>query len=339
MERRLYIDVGSTWIKWREDSGEREGEVKKARFPDRIDMPSPFYEVRIDEIVRIIEEIIEGTESESVYISVQMHGYLLGDRRGNLLTEYISWQDKRGKLVEFDGALPKRSGTAIKDNLPLLSINAMKTLKPEIYGRFEEFFTLGSYIAYRLTGNNVTHITDAAATGFYDSVTCKSNVEDFLVPCAMKEVCIAGRYKDRKIYSPVGDQQASVLGAGGDGKGYILNIGTAAQVCAIAEGYTEGEYESRPYFKDRTLCTVTNRLGGAYLRENEEDPNLVHKLKSNYGEAIERLPKRDYILVTGGAMKYYGDVVKEALKPYGLEIKVNDSADALSGLKKLAEEI
>ncbi|MGN1098792.1 MAG: hypothetical protein ACI4S9_00475, partial [Christensenellales bacterium] len=74
MERRLYVDVGSTWIKWREDGRTGEGEVRKARFPDRIDIPPPFFEVRIDEIVKAIREIIDGTESESVYISVQMHG-------------------------------------------------------------------------------------------------------------------------------------------------------------------------------------------------------------------------------------------------------------------------
>lgn len=80
-----------------------------------------------------------------------MHGYVLL-KEGREATGYISWRDERGKDLPPDFALTEEYGVRIKPNLPRLSLQAQSVAA-------DEFCTLGSYLVYRLTGKNTTHVT------------------------------------------------------------------------------------------------------------------------------------------------------------------------------------
>ena len=328
----LYIDIGSTNIKW--SHGKTAGKIP---FPAAFDAAYPRYEVRADEIFSIVLNLIDTHRPQRAFFSVQMHGYVLL-KEGREATGYISWRDARGKDLPPDFALTEEYGVRIKPNLPRLSLQAQSVAA-------DEFCTLGSYLVYRLTGKNTTHVTDAAASGFYNVKTGARDACRYRLPEAVYRVQEAGRYKDTAVFSPVGDQQASVLGAWKgmeNAEGYVLNLGTAAQLCCMAEGFAAGDFESRPYFGGNTLCTVTGLPGGGYISRTIGTTSakaLRETLAEAYASALKKLPTRRKIIVTGGVVHYHRILIEETLETLPKAYVLNEGADALAGLKILAEEI
>ena len=335
--KRLFVDLGSTNIKSMTCSDGKCGETKRIPFPLPVVNGNHRFEVDIGEILEQIREIIDHTDSEEIYFSTQMHGYLLADSCRRPLTRYISWQDTRAESCGVDLKVEPESGTAMKANLPRAGVEAIARSFPELYARVHEFFTLGSYVAYALTGNNATHITDAAASGFYNIKTHGTVDCPLVLPKAEYEVRPVGMYKNRRVYAPMGDQQCSVLGAGADEHTYVLNLGTAAQLCTVAKGYVVGNFESRPYFSGDTLCTVTGLTGGKKLKNlGEKD---ISSIAAEYSNAMARLPKREKLLVTGGAFAWHRKLLEQVLAKLNLAYTVNTRADALDGLKFISEGI
>ena len=114
----LYIDIGSTNIKW--SHGKTAGKIP---FPAAFDAAYPRYEVRADEIFSIVLNLIDTHRPQRAFFSVQMHGYVLL-KEGREATGYISWRDERGKDLPPDFALTEEYGVRIKPNLPRLSLQA-----------------------------------------------------------------------------------------------------------------------------------------------------------------------------------------------------------------------
>ena len=135
--------------------------------------------------------------------------------------EYVPEHIRRAAFEEH--------GVGLKPNLPRASVRVTEELYPEIKEKAKVFFTLGSYVAFRLTGRNATHITDAAASGFFNAVTARPDSCGLKLPEAVLDVEQIGTYEGKRIFSPVGDQQAAILGSGAKRGTYILNLGTAAQ--------------------------------------------------------------------------------------------------------------
>ncbi len=339
-DRKLLIDVGSSSVKWAETSvGYGLTKGGSVPFPDRMVSEEPFYEVPREKVISVVREIVDGSDAESVFISVQMHGWLLADGEGNALTEYVSWRDGRGGLLPYGFGLSPENGVKLKPNLPRASVAVTEKLFPEKTAKAKKFFTLGSYIAYRLTGRNVTHITDAAASGFYNARTAEPVSCRLELPEATRGVEVAGDYRGKRVFTPVGDQQAAIFGSGASEDSYILNLGTAAQMCAVENSFAVGEYESRPYFRGKTLCTVTNLPGGGYLSLHAAEEGLVSRLAGQYLTAISALPKKSFLSVTGGTPRYYGSLFSSVFAEMGMKTVISgEKTEGLTGLKKLSEE-
>ena len=327
--KTLLIDIGSTNIKY---------EIKESRsfsstpFPMPIRSDSIYYEVDPLAIYNTIKNIIDSIEPDRVYFSCQMHGYVLMNN-GVEVSPYVSWRDKRGSLKMPNFRLFPEYGVNIKDNLPRLSIELFD-------GVFDEFMTLGSYITYKLTGVNASHITDIAPSGFLNILTMHYDDEPFRLPIVYKDVECVGNYNGSKVYTPIGDQQLSILGSTHDSgfDGYILNLGTAAQVCTVSKEFVSGDYESRPYFNNQFLLTVTGIPGGAYVIKNEDNPNLEETLYNVYKESIEKLPKRNKITATGGLLERKKDMIERIFKKIGIPYEFYESKDALHGLEIISNE-
>lgn len=326
MSGDLYLDLGSTSIKWQR-GGERE--THKTDFPAPfLDCP-PRYETDCGQILSVVRNIITKASPARVFFSVQMHGYVLL-KGGKAVTGYVSWRDERGAALTPTFSLTEEYGVRIKPNLPRLSLQAQ-----EADG--DEFCTLGSFLAYMLTGNNRTHITDAAASGFYNVRKRTRDESVYRLPEAEYGVCSVGRYEGCEIFTPVGDQQAAVLGAADKTelmRNYLLNLGTAGQLCALSESFVCGDFESRPFFGGRTLCTVTGLPGGAYLRAHTENGAPY----AAWSAAIEKLPAREGILVCGGAAEYHRERIARALDQTGLPYRFCAGGETMRGLKILSEE-
>ena len=318
----LYVDIGSTNIKWQKN-GEK---ICSVPFLLPIVSDKNKFEVRCEDIVNIIKSLIVGVER--LFLSVQMHGYVLL-KNGKPVTNYISWRDQRAIGVEPNFTITKDYGVDIKPNLPRLSLQ-IQTVE------YDEFCTLGSYIVYRLTGINKSHVTDIAPSGFLNLKKRKYDDVSFKLPAVCYSMQSVGEYQGVKIFTPVGDQQSAILGAVGTNfNGLILNLGTAGQLCCIKDNFSTGEYESRPFFHEKTLCTVTRLIGGAIIAEYK-DEDILPMLEENYGQAMGKLPKYDNLVFVGGVTKYR----KILLEKLARKLEKNcsfASGDAIKGLEILAK--
>lgn len=335
----LLIDIGSSSIKWTTSSnGFKIERTFKIPFPKPLKETANFFEVDIEKIWKIIKVIIENNKDvKQLFISTQMHGYLLADNNYNLLTPYISWRDNRSKGVIEPFKVDSSRGVSYKTNLPMASIKSMYKRNPELMNQVSHFFTLGSYICYKLTKKNVTHITDAAPTGYYSILDDYQEKLTFNLPVSKKEVEIVGSYEGIKVFTPVGDQQASILGIDKNYDGYILNLGTAAQLCVINDEFIEGNFETRPYFNNKYLCTVTGLIGGAKIKLNNDKLKL--DMISQYQEALNKLPKRNKLVVLGGVLKSHKKLIENVLKKLKVTYYLDDTSSALGGLNKLAKKV
>lgn len=340
MDKALLIDIGSTNIKWAICNKNAEIEkLESVNFPDKLPFPEPYYEVDTNRIIDSLKSIVdEESDCNSVYISTQMHGYILADKKYLPVTNYISWRDGRSKNLKVPFSIYKNSGTELKTNLPRVSVYAISKYQKGLYKYAQHFFTLGSFFAYNLVKKNDTHITDACPSGFYTVGGDPVSNFDFKIPIAHRKIKAIGKYKKMKVYVPVGDQQASVLSVDDVEDSYILNLGTAAQICCIEDNYISGDYESRPYFYGKTLCTVTGLIGGHAISKSTND-DIVELIVEDYMQAIDRLPKRKHIVVIGGVLNHHKELVYSVMIRLGLPYRFDMDGNALIGLSKIYKEM
>ena len=321
--KTLLIDIGSTNIKYKLFGIDT---VKSVPFPNPIVNDELYYEVNPLSIIEIIKKIISEESPTDVYFSVQMHGYVLMND-GIEVTNYISWRDRRGINKTPSFTINSEYGVGIKPNLPRLSVEAQKV-------NFNEFMTLGSYISYKLTGSNCSHITDITPTGFYNMIQMKYDYEPYKLPIVEKYVKKVGDCNEINIYTPIGDHQLSIYGANLDNfDGYILNLGTACQICMVYDEFISGEYETRPYFNDKYLLTITGLPGGAYIKSKEVTQELEDELVNKYRDAIQKLPKRDKIKAIGGLLNSRRELIKRVLKRLDIDYYMSNECDALIALE------
>lgn len=311
--------------------------TKTVLFEDKTPFPEPLvndgvrYTVsaeKIAEKIRGIFRIAEPFCVKRAFFSVQMHGYILKNDT-NLHDIYVSWRDKSGNTADgrFKNTDFSLFGTSLKTNLPLTKVPGDKD---------HEFFTLGSYIVWDLTGNNATHITDAAASGFFFADGKPNGFAGRIrLPRVDMKLFAVGSYNNVVIYSPVGDHQASFLGSGAENECYLVNIGTATQVSCLGSAPEFAKFEPRPYFyRDMRLCTVSGLTGGSVLYN---EPQKVDILFDELISAFAKLPKKRAVLFGGGGADAVYEKLRERIENRGYICKITRSQIGTEGLIMLSE--
>ncbi len=218
-------------------------------------------------------------ESTEILVSGQMGGF--ENSSGNL----VSWQDQRvlsstykdrfdSLLRDFSTSrLFELTGATIYPGLPLFAL----LLFPNA-DRPKSFNSVISSAIARLTGiaQPPMHITDAAASGFYDVIGEEwipefSRLMEYSVsfPIVFKDVSKVGYSKDfdLNVFCGVGDQQASLLGAGLNKKNLVVNIGTGGQVAVLKSKRERSPKTAfRPYFENQSIATITHLPSGRALK-------------------------------------------------------------------------
>ena len=328
----LLVDFGSSFVKYSfyDNEARINSDVYSVEFPKPVTDADGRYEVDYRAIDRILELVMgeaESNECAAAFVSVQMHGYLI--KHQNEFSNYISWKDTRGQAYLDPAEMRSRfdNGTALKASSPRVSLRA----HPSLAGR--EFFTLGSYIAYRLTGNNTTHITDACASGlfFADSGAADNPFEGLAIPTAVSKITCIGNYKGIAIYPPMGDHPISFVGAGAlDGEA-VLNLGTAAQLSVLVDEHTTrfDGMEYRPYFiKGQRIATLTG------IR-SKDTQKIVSKIKS-VSDAFGSTKK---ILISGGGAGEQYAFFERELQALGYTVELCAQNVGNEGLKRIADGV
>ena len=327
----LLIDVGSTFIKYcvYDVSDDKELLFDKTEFPNALLCKDKHYLVSGKEIINKIKAIFSAVKSfhcKKAFISVQMHGYLL--KKDDKFTDYVSWRDKSGDISrkDFVGVDFDDFGTSLKENLPLAKIDNDEEC---------EFFTLGSFIVWSLTGNNITHITDACPSGFFNVKDGSKNkfCKMMTMPNVYLDVKPVGKFENTEIYVPIGDHQISFLGSKANEDKYLLNIGTATQISCVADLGFAGKCEKRPYFdKNKRLYTLSGLTGGYQIETDENKDKLICQIK----DLIGNLPYKKTLLMGGGGAPHMYEYIKKNKIDLDCELIKNNIG--MEGLKMIARE-
>lgn len=259
----------------------------------------------------MLRELAQGKDEIMLCISNEMHGFILADRDGNPLGDYISWQREFGSIPMEDSgetaeqilsqkdfqADIRRTGMPLRAGLP--NVNLLYICNSSDWNLKEKdmwFYTLGDYILRSLSQQEVCcHPTNAAGTGLMDLVAGDWN----------RKVCqfIGGQ----QIHFPgigesifefefegihvralpaLGDQQAALLGAGMHKMGDVsFNLGTGAQVSLLADSLQfSNDYQLRPYFGGKYLKTIPHLPSGRALNVYFR---FVQSIVRNYKQEVD----------------------------------------------------
>ncbi len=223
----------------------------------------------------------------AILITGQMSGCTLVDDAGVAVRPIISWQDQRcGDLAQITAALGPQLiaelGNELRPGLPIATLNLLNRGE-SVTAAQPQFTSLLGFVAGQLAGTaaKVAHPTDAAASGMW-SLTADWWNERALtiahlsveqVPQVRWDLAALGTSSTgATIYAPIGDQQASLLGAGlrPDTPNLLsMNIATGGQVSAVqAPGFDPVGIQSlqrRPFLDHTYLLTRTHLPSGRAL--------------------------------------------------------------------------
>jgi xylulokinase len=299
------IDIGGSFIKGAVANFGGVSKVHRFPVPEFKDIAGSRREVDIGSFVDSVKEMIhllstQYGEARATFFSGQMGGLVLMDRLSQEILCASSWQDQRSLDKNSTGGRKEKkspwemfttlafpdafdsSGRDIKPGSQISQLYALKSDNPELFQRKPAAFTLLGYISNYFAGslmNPVVHITDAASTGLFDVYNHRWNSKliDLLsikieLPRVTNDVCPMGtkdKTESSPFFSAIGDQQASLLGAGIERNRAIVNIGTGGQVAKLQNSLdgmrSEKPYQTRPFFHGKHLATVTHLPAGRLL--------------------------------------------------------------------------
>jgi xylulokinase len=288
----LLVDLGATYVKvavLRPDEG-TVGE-NNFPFPGFTSVDGPYRAIDPAVVVAAVEAAIASVlpmagNPERILLSGQMHGWTLTDEHNVPHLPLVTWQDNRallaGKGISYLDQLRNTQppeiwhavGNELRSGLPVAGIYA--TDLTAIDGRLR-VHSLLSWVAAALTAKPqfVQHITDAAASGMFnldvgswaEQITASVGGGRLLLPHVSwtPEVIGFHRTSGAAVLTPVGDQQAALLGAGiGDGV-TAFNIATGGQVARLGREHAGDRCQTRPYFDGMLLHTKTHLPAGRAL--------------------------------------------------------------------------
>lgn len=374
----IAIDVGGTYVKAATLNRGKVGTVHRFPIPAFLvnaqgrETESRSREIdplQLDAVVfRALNEVAGGgILGSTIYISGQMAGLAYTDDLGNALAPLITWQDSRFRRVEqvrHEIGPPEcaRLGDGLRIGSPVVTLSE--------HGRPDGSFVTSmiNYVAGRVSGFRapVIHVTDAAALGLLDTVSgkwsrraCKTaRVSSSKLPEVVDE--LRPLTEAVSVYTPIADQQASLLGAGLRPNWLSINLATGCQVSVLTNDFPSSG-QVRPYFGEqyggRFLRTVTHLPAGRGLAaalvaargfedwdwlnsaEGEGFP-AFEEISCAINEAASKLEARGLpVAFSGGLVQNLPHLREKILASLGKPEWVMFSGDdaALAGLARLAD--
>ena len=222
------------------------------------------------------EKNVRGKEVVGIGITGQMHGVLLVNSELEPQSNLITWRDQRtlesgkpGNIDEVVEALGediyRRTGCHLHAGYGGATLHWLSKNNELADGVIA--LTISDYVAGCLTGVCATEDTHAASWGIYNvqegawdaEVIDKLGIKKEVLPTVYSTAKPLGTIQpaiakqldlgsDVQVYSPVGDNQASIIGAAGfAGDAAVLNLGTGGQISIPQKVYKFVEMlETRP---------------------------------------------------------------------------------------------
>lgn len=233
----------------------------------------------IEEATKLLNKIVDTYENiASIGITGQMHGIVYVDCNGAPVSNLINWQDKRADITFENG---KTTCQIIKEltNEPIytgygIASHYYSQLNNQVPKNATGFCSIMDLFAIKICGlkKSITHTTVGASFGLFDlkngtfmeeKISLLGIDINFLPETTDKSIII-GKFKNIPVSVPIGDNQASFLGAVGDNSNRILiNMGTGSQVSVVSDYFTpNSEIELRPFIEGKYLVCGSALCGG-----------------------------------------------------------------------------
>lgn len=215
-------------------------------------------------------------------ISGQMHGIVYVDASGVAVSPLYTWQDGRAAVASASGHtfaqwFAWKTGHLAATGWGFVT-HAALVASGGIPAQAVAFCTIGDYLAMRLTDRvrPLMHPTQAAGIGvwttgggFDEAALARVQVSGEWLPDVSpvgSHVAVGETVRGIPVYTAIGDNQASFLGAVAQAEGTLLvNVGTGAQVSLWRADVPDAvgpTFEVRPFVDGHYLLVGATLSGG-----------------------------------------------------------------------------
>ncbi|MBV8820486.1 MAG: hypothetical protein JO022_19155 [Acidobacteriaceae bacterium] len=273
----LGLDVGSSFLKaaiLHLDDG-TIGETKRVPFPDFVPGPPLHREVSPSAILAAVESLLaQFPPSDGLMLCGQMHGFVLTNPRGEPVSNYISWLDQRVSPAAFEAMRARLTdhdlaeiGNEFRSSIAICQLAHM-------HAEGVTPVSIADFVASRLCRTSpIMDPTQAAAFGalrlgtleWHETVIAKLGLSGVCWPRVLPSGSVVGTWHGHPVYSSVGDQQCALAGALLSEGEVSVNIGTGSQIAVLTKHLPTDGLQTRPYFGDSFLRTITHIPGGRAL--------------------------------------------------------------------------
>lgn len=253
----------------------------------------------------VLEELAGLGPVKGVALTGQMHGLVGVDANLGPVTNLVTWRDRRS--IETGGLL-ERHGHEAETGCFLHpgygGVTLHHWLKTGAFPReARRVLSVPGFVAAVLTGISAIDETLAASWGLWNlqagdwhaEVIRHLGIPRELLPEALVGPCQLGETRSLSglglppgtpVFNPIGDNQAGVMGAMGQGHATaVINVGTSSQLSFWQPGFDfDPRFETRPYPGGGSLRVFSTLCGGwslAYLAD------FFRQVTENIGGVIQ----------------------------------------------------
>jgi len=292
------IDLGTSFIKGAVlDLEARElNHIQRLPFPNQLSSRNPlFCEFDPDEIVSAFRNLVTtlisvAPDCGGIVMCTQMHGMVLMNAQGRVLSPCLTWRDQRAMMPHPSGAGSyfdvmtrrinsrqlRQLGNELRPGTPsafLFWLAEQGLLEPDLMPVSLPDFVLsvlaGSPPSVESSNAMAYGLLNLETMDWHQEVIKELGLSRLRWPRLRKHGEVVGQLKlgPRPVpcYTPVGDYQCALLGALLEMGELSLNISTGSQVSRLTSELTLGDYQTRPFFEGKFLNTFTHIPAGRAL--------------------------------------------------------------------------
>jgi len=241
---------------------------------ERIQDPSRIWKT----VIALAEDLLNRFPNvERIGVTGQQHGIVYLDCEGRPLSPLYTWQDGRGELP-LDG-VPCRERLSELTGCPLATGYGAVTHYYQVRTNAVPadavcFCTIHDWVAMKLAGRSTPLLdsSDAASFGLFDlernafntAAFAKAGMDPAILPSLAEHTLLGTGDCGIPVYTAIGDNQASFLGAvREDGPSILLNVGTGSQFSIhVSKPIPDCTLERRPFPTGGLLLVGAGLCGG-----------------------------------------------------------------------------
>ena len=223
--------------------------------------PEDWYNQTVDSLKELLKGI-NGENVRSFSFSGQMHGLVMLDEKDNVIRPALLWNDSRSQaqtdaLNENKDFLLDNTANIAFAGFTLPKLLWVKENESENYQRVSKIMLPKDYVAYRLSDNFCTDVSDASGTLYFDvenrcwskDILSEYGIKEEWLPKVLESDGCAGTLKtelaemlglgDVKIIIGAGDNAAAALGTGTVKDGDCnISLGTSGTIFTVSDKFS-----------------------------------------------------------------------------------------------------